>query len=87
MDVEDMSLHLQKWQRKITENLDQDFRVLDPYLDPASAKHEAGILSTCTWCSMIVMYLSTSVGQSLSREVYSQSYKDQTFITTFKRPL
>jgi hypothetical protein len=55
MDVEELFLYLQKWQQKITEYLGQDFLVLDPYLEPVSAKHEAGILSTCTWCSMTIV--------------------------------
>ena len=57
MDVEELSLHLQKWQRKIAENLSQDFRVLGPYLDPIPAKHEAEILSTCTWRSTTAVYI------------------------------
>jgi hypothetical protein len=85
MDVAELSRHLQNFLRKITENLGQDYRVLDPYWHPVSAKHEAGVLSTCTWSSVtIVIKLSTSVGQSLCREASSHSYKDQTFITTVK---
>jgi hypothetical protein len=57
MDVEELSLHLQKWQRKIIENLGQDFRVMGLHLDPVPAKHEAGILSTCAWCSMTTVYI------------------------------